>query len=127
MARPKSSDPLVPVRVRLPLSVVETLNCEADQSGGNVSDVLRAKLNLTGVAPAGSARRSKRARRVLPAPTGLDPELGRQLVTISDALHQIARELRSARDAGMSFDFITVVGELAAIEATLAALVPVGK
>ncbi|WP_287067188.1 hypothetical protein [Ramlibacter sp.] len=48
-------------------------------------------------------------------------------MTISDALHQIARELRSARDAGMSFDFITVVGELAAIEATLAALVPVGK
>ncbi len=115
MARPSAADPLVLLPCRIPASVVERLQLEADANGSTLSDALRSHLTLDAAKPLGKPRPRKRdlgSRGVSKA----DPALLRQLAAIGNNCNQIARQINSTAISGQQVDLISALNELRKIQ-----------
>lgn len=114
MARPRKNDPNDPlqaVHVRLPRSVVQVLEAEADRQGVTLSDVIRTRFKSARVRPLG--RRPKKTRHDY---TSADPELIRQFAKIGNNLNQLARWCNTHKSEAEALD---VLAALAGVEAGL--------
>jgi len=116
MARRPSTDPLIPVPVRLPASLAAHLRALADAGGCTVSDALRAHLSLDAAKPLGKPRPRRREPKRLGAVSGADPALMRALASIGNNLNQIARATNGAALAGTPIDVVRILASLKAIE-----------
>jgi len=111
MARPQKDDPLQAIHVRLPRSVVRTLEAEADRQGVTLSDVIRTRFKSSRVRPLG-----KRPKKPKHDYTSADPELVRQFAKIGNNLNQLARWANTHKSEAEALDVLTA---LAGVEAGL--------
>lgn len=122
MSRPRSDDPLMPMPLRLPRSVVEQLRGRADDSGVSVSDVLRSMISAEQVKPLGKPRPRRRPPKSLGRVSAADPNLLRSLAKIGANMNQIARAVNAKAAVGKQIDVVQCLIVLRAMEIQLAAL-----
>ena len=89
MGRQKTDDPLVPVPVRLPQSIVQEMRNEARKMGMTTSDVVRSRIENKSVKPLGRAKPRKRLVKGYAPKT--DAELIRSISRLGNNLNQIGR------------------------------------
>lgn len=110
------SDPLIPLPVRLPASLVAQIRQRAQATGESLSDVLRAHLTLDAAKPTGLPTPRRRSIKRLSAVSGTDPVLMRQLVGIGTNLNQLARACNASNLASEPLDMIQILAALRSIE-----------
>ena len=115
MARPSALDPLIPLPVRLPTSLVEQLRAQADASGVTLSDVLRSHLTLVEAKPLAKPRPQFRPKK-LGEVSGADPALMRQIAGIGNNLNQLARTVNAGLLGGSGIDTAQLLLHMAAME-----------
>lgn len=123
MSRPRSDDPLIPVPLRLPTSVVERLRERAEATGVSVSDVLRTHISSEAVKPLGKPRPRRRPPKSLGRVSSADPTLLRSLAKIGANMNQIARAVNANAVAGKPINVVQCLIVLRGMEIQLAALV----
>lgn len=110
------SDPLIPLPVRLPTSLVRQIRQRAIETGESLSDVLRSHLTLDAARPTGLPSPRRRPRKNLSPVSGKDPELMRQIVGIGINLNQIARACNASNLAGEPINLVQILAVLRSIE-----------
>lgn len=116
MARPNVDDPLIPLPVRLPTSLVERLRDQAAAAGCSVSDALRSHLTLAEAKPLGKPRPRRREPKKLGAVSGADPVLLRELASIGNNMNQLARTVNAGLLAGSPIECVQILASLRSIE-----------
>lgn len=124
MPAPHADDPLVPVPLRLPKSLVDAARAEAAAAGCTLSDAVRSRISSSAVQPLGKPRPARRLPQSSATAIQRDPAMVRQIAAIGSNLNQIARAVNSAAVAGTPLQAITVIARLFVIERELAALAP---
>ena len=119
MARPTANDPLIPLPVRLPTTVVERLRAQATVANRSVSDVLRAHLTLAEAKPLGKPRPVRREQKLVT--NSADPALLSALARIGNNVNQIARRAGNFPGAG-KMQCAQVLSKLRTIEQELTRL-----
>jgi hypothetical protein len=122
MARPPSDDPLIPVPVRLPTSLVERLRERADSTGRSLSDVLRSHLTLAEARPLGLPRPRRREPKRLGAVSGADPLLLRELAGLGNNMNQLARSVNTCLIGGAPIERVQILSVLLSIERQLSVI-----
>lgn len=121
MARPTVPDPLIPLPVRLPTSLVERLRAQAEAAGVTVSDVLRSHLDIAEAKPLAKPRPQFRSKK-LGEVSGADPALMRQIAGIGNNLNQLARTVNAGLLGGAGVDAVEILMRMEAIERHLNAI-----
>lgn len=122
MARPIAPDPLIPLPVRLPTSLVNHLRARAKAANLTVSDVLRSHLTLSEAKQLAKPRPQFRPKKKLGAVSGADPVLMRQIAGIGNNLNQLARTVNAGLLGGSGIENADLLLHLASIERHLNAL-----
>jgi hypothetical protein len=115
MARPPAEDPLIPLPVRLPTSLVLSLKAQATDKGTSVSDVLRSHLTLEDAKPLGKPRPRRRDKK-LGAVSGADPVLLREIAGIGNNMNQLARSVNAGLLSGTTIQLVHILSILKSIE-----------
>ncbi len=121
MARSPALDPLIPLPVRLPTSLVERLRAQADAAGVTLSDVLRSHLTLAEAKPLAKPRPQFRPKK-LGEVSGADPQLLRQIASIGNNVNQLARTVNAGLLGGSGIENAELLLHLASIERHLGTL-----
>jgi len=122
MPPPRVVDPLVPVPLRLPSSLVEQLRSRATAADCSVSDVLRSHLTLEPAKPLAKRRPTKREPKRLGSVSGADPALLRQLSGLGNSMNQVARAVNSGAVVGTPTECVQVLATLRSIDLKLASI-----
>jgi hypothetical protein len=123
----KSTDPLVPLPVRVRRSTLDELSREADVTGITVSDLVRVRLNHPGEPARNSRRPTKREVKVLAPPSGDDPYLVSEKARIKNNLNQLARAVNARNLAGSPIEPVEVLVALSRIEQRIDELLKGGR
>lgn len=89
MGRNNADDPLVPISLRLPRSIVLAINEKARNMERTKSDIIRSMIENDTVKPLGKPR--PRKRQVSVSSIKADPELVRGISLLGNNLNQLAR------------------------------------
>lgn len=118
----RSDDPLIPLPVRFPTSLVARMREQSTKSGTTMSDMLRSYLSLTEAKPLGKPVPRRRPVKLAPASTSVDPALLRQLASIGSNLNQIAHQANATALTYQQLDLVQLLAGLNHIEAHLRAI-----
>lgn len=114
-------DPLVPLAIRVPKSLLMEYSAQAIQANCTLSDLVRRQLNQPRLLPLGKTPPLKR-RPVLKPASGVSPELLRQVASIGSNLNQLARAVNTGSVSGAMIESVLVLARLQNIESQLIAL-----
>jgi hypothetical protein len=117
----KSTDPLFPLTVRLPATVIEDLRASAARRDLSVSDVFRQSIQLVDVKETGRETPGK-SRRPKPVPLPIDPQLLLVLRGIGNNLNQIAHNMNTDNLVGTVPNYQSMLIALVAIERHVGAI-----
>ena len=117
------TDPLVSLSIRIPQSLRDLLNVQANEAGVTLADLFRAHLRIDAVKPLGVPVKRRRAVQHLDRVRSVDPALLRNLAAIGSNLNQVARAVNVGAIAGDQMQAIDLLVVLHAIEREFAGLV----
>lgn len=114
--RPRKTNALESLAIRLPPALVRQLEAEAAAVGGTVSDALRTRLAAEPVRELQRPRPRQREDKPLAPVSGADAVLLRQLASIGGLANQLARRVNSKCAAGTTFDVLETLATLQQIQ-----------
>jgi hypothetical protein len=117
------NDPLVPVPLRIPKSVLAAWRTVAAEEKCTVSDVIRARLSEEAVKPLGVRPPRRRQPVFLGLVSGADPALLQALAKINGTLETVACNLPLRSSAESSMTVIDLLATLRSVEIHLESLV----
>lgn len=105
----------------------QTLEVEAQSSGGNLSDLMRRRLAISEAPPLGRPAPRRRQPAELGPVSKADPDLHRLVACISSNLNQLARSANADALAGSPIEVVVVLTRLLVIERCLSELMSASK